>query len=305
MIKFFKMLALMMIVFVTSCKQIAQQEISELEKKNKSLQEEIDRIKAQEAADEALGQYVINMVYMTESGRKKSDAWKLSFAQDFVKVANDVFVVKPEPDENGVVLTEQDVLLQKHAFAGVLAIESAFNKLAQSPTGPKGYAQLAKKSFHEAMSMCGLNAVDDDVWETKLNLYAGACYFKMILELPKIKKSNDVIGAMIGYNQGINSKDFKDYLRGGMTSGLEPLRYVSKANFLLKRNTDDKVPGIPLLKDIQTPSIKPTSKPAPVSVAKEKTDLKATTPSDKVGDGKKEGGTDDDTKIQTDGMRVP
>ena len=245
---------------------------------------ELMRISKQEVEDEKLGQYVINMTYMTTAGRAKSDAWKMSFAQDFVQVSKDIFNVENDSQEFSLEEREKRVKEQREAWAGALAIESSFNKMAQSPTGPKGYGQLAKASFHEAMKVCGLKAVDEDVWETKLNLYASACYFKMILKHPKIEKTNDVKGAMIAYNQGMASKDFANYLKGGMTNGIEPLKYISRVNFMLNRTTAEVVPGQTIFKDLTTP----LKKPVDFDTVLQGLDL----------------GAANGKKVQTDGVRI-
>lgn len=202
--------------------------------------------------DQKLGQYAINMMYRSTEGRKLSDGKKLVLARAIVRVSNDIF----ENEEH------------KRAFITALAIESQFNRMAQSPTGPKGYAQLAKKSFHEALENCGVkNVNDDDVWETDLNLYAGACYFRMMLELPEV--GGDPFIAIVAYNQGPASKDLKTYAKNGSLEGIEPLKYVAKFAFLKRTTTDAKEEGVPAIHDIQKPS-PPNSLKTPVTSGKVK-----------------------------------
>lgn len=194
------------------------------------------------AADEKLGQYAINMMYRAGAQKRLSDGKKQILARAIVRVANDIF--EEEPNRRALVM--------------VLAIESQFERFAQSPTGPKGYGQLAKASFHEAMKDCGMTDLhDEDVWETDLNLYAAACYFKKMLN----SADNDIGLAAVSYNQGANSASAKSYAKSGDMTELEPLRYLSKITFLTKAVTDQKVPNVPAINDLP----KPTS---PVSTKK-------------------------------------
>jgi hypothetical protein len=182
-----------------------------------------------------LGQYAINMMYAAGAKSTLSDAKKQILARAIVRVANDIF-------------TTED---NKKAFVMVLAIESSFQKYAQSPTGPKGYAQLAKGSFVEAMSDCGVTELkDEDVWETDLNLYAGACYFKKLL----IKNNNDPYISIVGYNQGPNSKSVKSYSKNGTMEEVEPLKYIARFTFFQRNVTDQKQPNIPALHELSKPT---------------------------------------------------
>lgn len=187
---------------------------------------ELKQYKDQEEADQRLGQYAINMMYVAGAKDTVSDAKKQVLARAIVRVANDIF----SSEEN------------KRAFIMMLAIESAFQKFAQSPTGPKGYSQVAKAAFYEAMEHCGVTGVnEDDVWETDLNLYAGACYYKKLL----IKYNNDPYIAIVAYNQGPNSVSAKSYAKNGSLKEIEPLKYVAKFTFLARTVTDKKQPNIP------------------------------------------------------------
>jgi soluble lytic murein transglycosylase-like protein len=200
----------------------------------KVLQDQLATIKAKEEADTKLGQYAINAMYKAGAKDKLSDAKKQTLARAIVRVANDIF----EKEDN------------KRAFVAVIAIESAFQRYAQSPTGPKGYAQMAKKSFAEAMADCGVtNIKEDDVWETDLNLYAGACYFRKLLEA----NDGDPYMAIIAYNQGPNSDSLKSYAKSGSLDNVEALKYVAKFTFLKRTITDKKQPGVPLIQDMEKP----------------------------------------------------
>jgi soluble lytic murein transglycosylase-like protein len=149
-------------------------------------------------------------------------------------VANDVF----EKKEN------------KMAFIAVIAIESEFQKYAQSPTGPRGLTQVAKSSFNEGLAKCGVtNVHDDDVWETEINLYAGACYFKNILEM----HNNDPYIAIVAYNQGPNSADIKKYSQFGMLNTPEALKYVARFTFLKRTVTSSPKPDTPNITEMPFP----------------------------------------------------
>lgn len=218
---------------------VNMQEFEALQKEFKALQKKVNTHEAQKIADKKLGQYAINMMYRTGANTKLSSAKQLILARAIVRVANEIF----EHEEH------------KHAFVTALAIESRFERFAQSPTGPKGYAQLAKGSFHEAMKLCGFgDAKSEDVWETDLNLYAGACYFRMILEMPEVNQ--DAFIAIVGYNQGPYSGDFKAYAKNGQLEGIEPLKYIAKFAFLKRTVTDEAGTHAPAIQDLPKPGLK-------------------------------------------------
>jgi hypothetical protein len=199
---------------------------------NSDLEAELKKMKDQELLDDRLGQYAINMMYRSGAQNRLSKGKMQILARSIVRVANDIF---PESEQ------------KRRDFVMVLAIESGFNRFAQSPTGPKGYGQLARASFHEGMRECGMSDMhDEDVWETDLNLYAAACYFKKML----ISADNDTGLAVISYNQGSNSESAKSYKKSGDMTQLEPLRYLSKITFLTKTVTDQKVPGVPSIEEL-------------------------------------------------------
>lgn len=198
-------------------------------------------IKDKEQADVRLGQYVLNMMFKSPTTIKElSPARMQVLAQAIVRVANDIF----------------DNEAEKHGFIGALQIESRFLKYAQSPTGPKGLSQVARATFHYALKNCGIdNAKDDDVWETDLNLYAGACYYKEQL----LNNNGDIVAAIVAYNQGPESEDAKRYPKDGVIKKPEPLAYVTKFGFNRDHTTDTKMPGVPALSELPKP-IKPSKK---------------------------------------------
>lgn len=203
----------------------------EFEEKSKALDEQLKVLKAKEEEDEKLGQYIINMMYMTSARTKLSDTMKQVRARAIVRVANDIF----------------DSYEHKKAHVAVLAIESGFNHLAQSPTGPKGIGQMAKSAFKEGISMCisaGVN--EDDVWDAEINLYASACYFKMLLE----RYNGDPYAAIVSYNQGANSDAAKSYTKSGNIDNIEALKYVAKFTFLKRNVTEEKKDGVPSLTEL-------------------------------------------------------
>jgi membrane-bound lytic murein transglycosylase MltF len=198
------------------------------------LEAELAKYKSKEEEDEKLGQYAINMMFATAGGKKLSDAKKQILARAIVRVSNDIFQT---PDN-------------KRAFVAVLAIESQFDRFAQSPTGPKGLAQLAKATFKESMADCGVTSLnEEDVWETDLNLYAGACYFKKLLNAT----NGDPYFAIVAYNQGPNSESAKMFAKSGYLTELEPLKYVARFTFLQRQVTDQKTVDIPAIQDLPKP----------------------------------------------------
>jgi len=188
---------------------------------------------AQAEADHRLGQYTVNMIFKSPGGRKLSDARKLVLARAIVRVANEILETE----------------VHRHAFIQALSIESEFQRFAQSPTGPKGYAQLAKQTFYESMRGCGVTQLnEEDIWETDINLYAGACYFRKMLEMPA--NQGDPFMAAVAYNQGPNSQAAKGYAKTGDMTDLEPLRYVAKMAFLKNTTTDAKTVNAPSISDL-------------------------------------------------------
>ena len=205
--------------------------------KIQKLQEDLKAVADSEERDRTLGQYALNMMHQTSAGTKLSNPKKQILARSIVRIANDVF--------NG-----QD---HKKAFVMLLAIESSFDRMAQSPTGPKGYTQVAKAAFMEGMAACGVkDAKEEDVWETDINLYAGACYFRSLLE----KYNNDPYISIVAYNQGPNSPSIKKYSKNGRLDEIEPLKYVAKFAFLDRSVTEQQMPNVPAINSL---SIKPQS----------------------------------------------
>jgi hypothetical protein len=202
-------------------------------KKIHLLEAELEKTKGQEEYNNSLGQYILNMMHNTSAGTQLSQARKQILTKSIVRVANDVFAT-----------TEH-----KHAFVAVLSIESEFMKYAHSSSGPRGLSQVAKAAFLEGLKYCGVdNVKDDDVWETDINLYAGACYFRNLIE----RFNGDPMQAIaIAYNQGPNSKDAKTYSKYGRADNVEGLKYIARFTYLTK-TVSDKIPqkGAPDIKDM-------------------------------------------------------
>lgn len=200
-----------------------------------NLEHQVKQTKDREEADLRLGQYALNAMYKAGAKDRISDAKKQVLARAIVRVTNDIF----EREED------------KKAFIGIIAIESAFQRFVQSPTGPKGYSQIAKSSFYEAMAKCGVtNLKEDDVWDTDINLYSGACYFRNQLEV----NGGDQYLAMIAYNQGPSSDSMKTYAKNGSLENLEVLKYMAKFTFLKRTLTDTKQPNVPAISELPTPT---------------------------------------------------
>ena len=218
-------------------RQAATAKIAELEEK-------LRVIKDKEEADERLGQYAVNQMYKSPNTVKNlSPARMQVLARDIVRVANNIF----------------DIEVEKQAFVSILQIESQFLKGAQSPTGPKGLAQLAKATFHGAMANCGVKDLkDDDVWETELNLYAGACYFKeqLVREKSAVPGLGYIMAAMVDYNQGPYGIDAEVYRKTGKLKKIEPIRYLKAYKWLTDNTTDQKMVGIPAIADLPKPKVK-------------------------------------------------
>jgi hypothetical protein len=97
------------------------------------------------------------------------------------------------------------------------------------------------------MANCGVTGVvDEDVWETDINLYAGACYFRAQLE----SHNNDAFAAIVAYNQGPNAKDVKSYVKSGRVNEKEALQYISSFGYLTRKVTTEVTSAAPALKDL-------------------------------------------------------
>jgi len=184
------------------------------------------KMKEAEASDSILGQYALNMMNNAGANLKLSEVKRQILARSIVKVTNDVY----------------ESVDHKKAFIAVIAIESGFQKHAQSPTGPKGLSQVAKAAFKEGLALCGIpDATEDDVWDAEINLYAGACYFRNLLE----KNNNDPYIAIVAYNKGPNSESIKTYSKNGNLNDVEALKYIAKFNFLKRNTSEGKMPNVP------------------------------------------------------------
>lgn len=202
-------------------------------------EKELRIIKEREEADLVFGQYILNQMARCNKAKSISDGMKMVITQALVRNANLVF---------------EDNMEHKKGFVNALAIESCFLRFAQSPTGPKGYGQLARATFHESMKLCGVGSVkDDDVWETELNILGSACYFKKILLMDSV--DGDPGSAIVGYNQGPGSDAFKTYTKSGYMENLEALKYVGKFSFLTRKTPETQAKNAMSIHDL--PKVSP------------------------------------------------
>ena len=188
---------------------------------NAKLKAEAKALKDKEDADQALGQYVLNMIGKTRNKTKFSDAKKQIIARAVVRVAGEIF----------------NTIEHQHAFIAVLAIESEFERMAHSTGTIAGIGQTARGSFHEGLEGCGLPKADDsDITELDLGLYASACYYRNLLNM----NNSDTYMALVAYNQGLYSKSSKTYSANGTLDNTEVLKYISRFTFLTRNVTDKK-----------------------------------------------------------------
>lgn len=142
---------------------------------------------------------------------KFSEGKKDAIAQELAEIVTDVF----------------DVDSHRQGYITMVGMESAFNTMAQSPTGPKGMAQTAKSAFFEGLGACSNLQYDhDDVWISKIGLLAGACYYKKMLG-PDIA-DGDPFTAGLAYNQGPNAEDVKTWKKSGFIKPGEGDNYLKK-----------------------------------------------------------------------------
>ena len=190
------------------------------------LRTEMKSIKGREVAEQALGQYVLNMIGKTRNKSRFSDAKKQIISRAVVRVAGEIF----------------DTTEHQRAFVAVLAIESEFERMAHSTGTIAGIGQTARGSFHEGLESCGLpKANDADITELDLGLYASACYYKNLLSL----NNNDTYMALVAYNQGQYSQSARTYSTSGALDNTEVLKYISRFTYLTRSVTDKKVPSSP------------------------------------------------------------
>lgn len=199
----------------------------ELFNRNRVLSSALETQSVKEQAEQQIGQYAINMMFECYPAVKMSSGAKQMMARRIAKVATDVY----------------ETVDQREHFVMIVAIESCFQKYVQSPTGPKGLTQVARSSFFEALKVnCGVKDVnEEDVWDTDLNLYAGACYYRAQIEAAH----GNLPLASLRYNQGPESKAAKSYAKGGRFDNTEGLQYLASISFLKEKGSDQPVPGHP------------------------------------------------------------
>lgn len=185
--------------------------LAQAESSLKGANAELSKVRNRELEEQELGQFTLQLMDIVKADL--SEARKLMLARSIVKVATDVFQEKE----------------QRKVFVTIVAIESRFKKDAKSPTGPIGLTQVIGSGFPEFMAHCGYDNVKaEDVWETDINLTAGACYFKFLLG----RYNGDTHVAQVAYNQGHNSASAATYSKTGDLDAQEPLKYLAKTDRL-------------------------------------------------------------------------
>jgi predicted NodU family carbamoyl transferase len=185
------------------------------------LRAEMQTIKGREVAEQALGNYTLNMIARTRNKSRFSAAKKQIIARAVVRVASDLF----------------STIEEQHAIVAVFAIESEFDRTARSGGSIAGIGQTTRASFHEGLKACGLpDASDTDITELELGLYASACYYKGLL----VANNNDTYMALVAYNQGLYSQSAKTYSANGTLDNTEVLKYISRFTYLTRNVTDKK-----------------------------------------------------------------
>lgn len=122
---------------------------------------------------------------------------------------------------------------QTKQFAVIVAIESGFNVEAKSKAGAVGLTQVMPQYAATFMSYCGIpNFKKEDLSIMELNLKAGACAFKQLLQLTK----GNVAAALVAYNAGTGSSAYKSITRGGEIANNETANYPTKYMYLMEKH---------------------------------------------------------------------
>lgn len=105
-------------------------------------------------------------------------------------------------------------------WISLIGVESAYDGRARSSKGAVGLGQLIPSYRNDFGAACGLTDVSlEDVNDDYTNAYLSACYFKSLIE-----QTGSIDLALVAYNAGINSPDFKKAKRGDQPSK-EPREY--------------------------------------------------------------------------------
>jgi hypothetical protein len=119
-------------------------------------------------------------------------------------------------------------------FITLVAIESRFEPRAKSSAGAVGLAQVIPKYAKEFGSHCGLVFEPSDMDIPELNLLAGACQFKHLV---------DTLGstslALVAYNAGRYSKSLKSMKLMSGAGNIETANYVAKHTYVKELTLGD------------------------------------------------------------------
>jgi len=121
---------------------------------------------------------------------------------------------------------------ERKTFAALVAVESGFNEKAVSTAKAVGLTQVLPHYSVGFMKVCGIDNFDPkDLQLIELNLMAGACAFKQLLELNK----GNTVAALVSYNAGMSSTSFKSLLKGLNIANTETASYPSKILYLKEK----------------------------------------------------------------------
>jgi soluble lytic murein transglycosylase-like protein len=117
----------------------------------------------------------------------------------------------------------KDRMNQRYWIA-LIGVESGYDGRARSSRGAVGLGQLIPSYRNDFGAACSLGDVsEEDVRDDYTNALLSACYFKSLID----QNHGDLSLALVAYNAGINSQDFKKAKRGEQPSK-EPREYRLK-----------------------------------------------------------------------------
>jgi hypothetical protein len=117
-------------------------------------------------------------------------------------------------------------------YITLLALESKFDHKAKSHAQAIGIGQVIPKYASEFGRHCGLIFESQDMDTPELNVTAGACQFKYLVE-----KHGNTSLALVAYNAGTYSKSVKSMKVMGGVSNLETANYVTKHTYVKELTT--------------------------------------------------------------------
>lgn len=121
---------------------------------------------------------------------------------------------------------------ERKTFAALVAVESGFNEKAISTAKAVGLTQVLPQYSKGFMKACGIEDFNPaDLQLVELNLMAGACAFKQLLEL----NGGNTVAALVSYNSGMSSVSFKSLLKGLNIANTETASYPSKILYLKEK----------------------------------------------------------------------